>query len=251
MLENSLTFQDLPARRRITESISQSLQQRLTAYLDTLKPLLAPERVFGRHVGGKTDVLSADKAVTQVKQSYAELVGKPLDLPRDFEPDWLKQTGGRLELHRVEYMHEASRGGAQKSIRITSPVRWVLAFGSAITPFQAVQIAMGKEREPAGALKQYVANALVMEAMLARNPGLVDLFNDLRFELRTEHFPETGKLPFASIVSCIPSFRPSDELILAATEFSGVPAFIELVDLQALETMRDPLKQRIEALTAS
>src|SRR4029079_12101884 len=107
MLENSLTFQELPARRRITESISQSLQQRLTSYVETLKPLLAPERVFCRHVGGKTDVLSADKAVTQLKQSYAELRGKPLDLPREFEPEWLTQTGGRLELHRVEYMHEA------------------------------------------------------------------------------------------------------------------------------------------------
>jgi hypothetical protein len=248
MLENALTFQELPARRRITESISQSLQQRLTSYLDTLKPLLAPERVFGRHVGGKSDVLSADKAVAQVKQSYAEVAGKPLDLPREFEPEWLTQAGSRLELHRVEYMHEAAGAGGKKPIRITSPVRWILAFGYPITPFQAMQIAAGKEREPAGALKQYVTNALLMQVMLARNPGLAELFNDLRFELRTDHFPETGKLPFASIVSCIPSFRPSDELILAATEFSGVPAFIELVDMQAVETMRDPLKQRIEAL---
>ena len=170
--------------------------------------------------------------------------------PREFEPEWLMQTGGRLELHRVEYVHEAAGGSGKKPIRITSPVRWILAFGSAITPFQAVQIGAGKEREPAGALKRYLANALVMQLMLARNPGLVDLFNDLRFELRTDHFPETGKLPFASVVSCIPSFRPSDELILAATEFSGVPAFIELVDLQAVETMRDPLKQHIEALMA-
>src|SRR5688572_8095826 len=248
MLEKPLTFQELPARRRITESISQSLQQRLGSYLDTLKPVLAPERIFGRHVGGKMDVLSADKAVTQVKQAYAEVAGKPLDLPREFEPDWLTQTGGRLELHRVEYMHEAGSGPAKKPIRITSPVRWILTYGSAVTPLQALQIIGGKEREPAGGLKQYVVNALVMQVMLARNPGLVDLFTDLRFELRTDHFPEAGKLPFATIVSCIPSFRPADELILAATEFSGVPAFIELVDMDAVEAMRDPLKQRIEAL---
>ncbi len=250
MLEKSLTFQELPARRRITESISQSLQERLTSYLDTLKPLLAPERVFGKHVGGKMDVLSADKALTQVKQAYAEVATKPLDLPREFEPEWLMQTGSRLELHRVEYMHEAPRGSAKKPIRITSPVRWILAYGSAVTPFQALQIVAGKEREPAGGLKQFVVNALVMQVMLARNPGLVDLFHDLRFELRTDHFPESGKVPFASVVSCIPSFRPEDELILAATEFSGVPAFIELVDMEAVGAMRDPLKERIETLMA-
>jgi hypothetical protein len=248
MPQKPLTFQELPAHRKRTETISQDLQQRLTFYLDTLKPLFSPERFLARHVGGKTDVLGADKAVTQIIQAYREVAGKPLELPREFEPDWLATTGSRLELHRHEYIHEATSSNVVKPIRITSPLRWIVTFGSAVTPFQALQIILGKERGPNNGLRQFVVNALVMQLVLTRNPGFVDLFNDLRFELRTEQFSESGKLPFATITSCLPSFRPADDLILAATEFSGVPAFIELIDIDAVEQLRDPLKQRVETL---
>jgi hypothetical protein len=37
-------------------------------------------------------------------------------------------------------------------------------------------------------------------------------------------------------------------LISAAIAFSGVPAFIELLDPQALAQMVDPLKNKLEAL---
>jgi hypothetical protein len=50
------------------------------------------------------------------------------------------------------------------------------------------------------------------------------------------------------ISSCVPSFRPSDELVLATTRLSGVPAFIELIDTDAIHGMQDPLKPRLEEL---
>lgn len=89
-----------------------------------------------------------------------------------------------------------------------------------------------------------------MQLVIARNPGLEALFADLRFSLRTEFLPQSGQLPFVTGTSSLPSFRPDDELILAATEFSGVPAFIELIDIAALSTLQDPLKQHIESLLA-
>jgi len=248
MPQKSLTFQELPAHRKRTETISQTLQQRLTTYLDTLKPLFAPDRYLGRHAGGKADVLGADKAVTQISQAYREIAGKPLDLPREFEPEWIGATGSRLELYRFEYIHDAASSNTVKAIRITAPMRWIMTYSSAITPFQAVQIIQGKERGPSNGVRQFAVNALVMQLVLARNPGFVDLFRDLRFELRIENFAETGKLPFATISSCLPSFRPPDELILAATEFSGVPAFIELIDTEAASAIRDPLKESVLTL---
>jgi hypothetical protein len=51
-----------------------------------------------------------------------------------------------------------------------------------------------------------------------------------------------------TISSCLASFRPSDSLILAATRLSGVPAFIELIDVDAVQTLHDPLKLRIEEM---
>ena len=243
-----LTFQELPGLRKKTEAISQYLQQRLTAYIDTLKPLLAPERFFGKYAGGRADIPAGDKALAQIEQAYKDLAGTPLDLPRGFESDWLQASGTRIELHRHEYIHQAAGTDATKPIRITSPVRWIMTCGSGATPFQVMQAIAGKENVSREALRQFAVNALVMQAVLARTPGLVELFRDLRFEVRTEFFPDTGKLPFVVVTSLLPSFRPADDLILAATEFSGVPAFIELIDPEAVLTLPDPLRTAIDAL---
>jgi hypothetical protein len=51
-----------------------------------------------------------------------------------------------------------------------------------------------------------------------------------------------------TIASCLPTFRPADDLIIAATEFSGVSAFIELIDAEACRGIQDPLKKQVEAL---
>ncbi len=248
MPQNQLTFQELPGLRKKTEAISQYLQHRLTSYIDTLKPLLAPERFFGKYAGGRTDIPAGDKALAQIEQAYKDLAGKPLDLPREFEPEWLQSSGTRIELHRHEYIHQAAGADATKAIRIASPVRWIMTCGSAVTPFQVMQAIAGREHVSREALRQFAVNSLVMQAVLARTPGLVELFGDLRFELRTEFFPETGKVPFVVVTSLLPSFRPADDLILAATEFSGVSAFIELIDPDAVLTLQDPLRNAIDAL---
>src|SRR5436190_11864826 len=222
-----MTFEELPALRKKTEAISKFLQDRLSSYLETLKPLFSPERYFGKFAGGKTDILGSDKAVAQISQAYKDLGGKPFDLPREFESEWLAACGSRIDLHRHEYIHQATGADGNKPIRITAPMRWIMTCGSALSPFQAVQVATGQERSTTDTLRQFTVNALVMQLVIARNPGLVELFTDLRFQLHTEVFPETGKLPFVTVSSSLPSIRPSDDLILAATEFSGVQAFIE------------------------
>src|SRR6266571_5020968 len=111
MTEKSLSLQELPSLRRKTEAISQYLQQRLTSHLQTLKPLLAPERFLGKYVGGKTDIPGADKIVAQIAQDYEALSGKPFELRRAFEPDRLAACGSKIELHRHEYVHQAASGG--------------------------------------------------------------------------------------------------------------------------------------------
>ena len=53
-----------------------------------------------------------------------------------------------------------------------------------------------------------------------------------------------------TITSILTSFRPADDLILPATAFSGVPEFIELVDLESLKAPKDLLKDKIAGSAA-
>lgn len=241
----SLTLAELPELRRKTEAVSQFLRQQLTAHLETLRPLLAPERVFGKYAGGKVEVNGAERALTELKQNYRPFTNKPYDLPSELDNNWLSLVGSSIDLYPWEYNHPIQG----KAITMTSPVRWAVNFRTNYTLAQVKNVLAGKETVRAEYLRQFVVNQVTLQLLLSRNPGLSQLFNDLRYELKTESAPELKGLSVVTITSCLTSFRPADDLIQAATAFSGVPAFIELLDLDALQAPKDTLKERLEAAT--
>lgn len=244
----TLTFPELAEARRATETISTFLQSQLVSYLETLRPLFEPERLLGKHAGGKAVAAHGDKALAQIQQSYVALAGKPFELPREFEAGWVAHIDSTLELYRWDYIHEATGGPQPKPITMTHPARWVLGYKSGAT---LAQIARGlvsrSERQPE-LMKQFVVNALVLNGLIARNTGLSGLLGSLRFDVQVQELPGFGKLPLVTITAQLPTFRPADDLILTAVSFSGVPAFIELIDLATVRSLEDPLKMRIEAL---
>jgi hypothetical protein len=106
----------------------------------------------------------------------------------------------------------------------------------------------GKGERRVEHVRQFVVNALVTQLAIAHATGLGTLFSDLRYTLQTEYAPDLPKLPLTTITFGLPSFRPPDDLILAATSFSGIPAFIELIDTDAASGLQDPLKTRLQEL---
>jgi hypothetical protein len=249
--EKTLTFQALPDLRRKTEIVSKFLQDQLLAHLETLGPILSPERLLGKYVGSagsKGDAALWDRRVHQLQLSYRSFTARPFDLPSEFDPYWLTLIGNHLTLYPWEYVFEARAGAESKSIAMTSPVRWVMSFTSAYTLSHVRQALAAKAERRPEHMRQFVVNSLVTQFLIAQTPGLVPLFGDLRYQLRTDSASELGGLPLTTITSGLPSFRPSDDLIVAATNFSGVPAFIELIDIDALVDLPDPLKLRIEDL---
>lgn len=242
--EHVLSLPELPELRRKTEAVSRFLREQIAGHLETLRPLLAPERVFGKSAGGKLDVPGAERALAELRQNYKPFAAKPYDLPETLDPNWLTLVGNALELHPWEYTHAIDG----KPITITSPMRWVVLHRTNYTLAQFKNVLGGKEPVRPEYLRQFVVNALVLQLALHRHPGLTQLFSDLRYELTTSAHPELQKLPLVTITSGVSSFRPADDLIQAATAFSGVPAFIELIDIHAIRQAGDPLKLKIEEL---
>jgi hypothetical protein len=250
-IDRTLSFEQLAELREKTEAISQLLQKQLKAHLETLRPLFAPRRLLGKYVGVKEEVVGADKSFAQLQEKYKEVCGKPFALPPELDDGPLALIDNRLELYPWEYAHQAKGERETKAVSITSPVRWVLTYSSGYTLSQLIQGASSKEPRRSDAIRQFVVNALVMQFLLAKFPGITQLLTDLRYEIHPQKSPGLGELALVTISSCLPSFRPSDSLILAATRLSGVPAFIELIDVDAVQTLHDPLKLRIEEMLRS
>jgi hypothetical protein len=251
MAENqtkTVSFQDLPELRRKTEAVAALLRERLTQHLDTLRPIFAPERVFGKYAGGKTSDAAAERAYVELQQGYKPFVAKPFDLPQTFDAHWLTLVGNRLVLYPWEYAHEAKSDKERKNISMTTPLKWVVAFTSDYAPTQMRQALSGKDATSSDKVRQFVVNALVLQAIINKNPGLTALLNDLRYEVKVENSPELKNLPLVTVQSSIPCFCPADDLILAAAAFSGIPAFIELINVDGVRDAKDPATARIEEL---
>jgi hypothetical protein len=234
--------------REKTEAIAQLLQKQLKTYLETLRPLLAPRRLLGKYTGVKEDVVGSDRAIAQLQEQHKGVCAKPFALPQELDADPLSNIDNRLDLYPWEYTHQGQGERESNLITITSPVRWVLSYSSEYTLSQVTQTLASREQRRSDAIRQFVVNALVMHAMLAKFQGIAQLLTDLRYDIQTEKSPALGDLPLVTIRSCLPSFRPAGNLMLTAIRFSGVPAFIELIDVEALRTLPDPLKLRIETI---
>ena len=244
--DTAVTLHELPDLRRKTERISEALRVQLLAHLETLRPISAPERILGKLAGGKSDVTGAERVLADIQEKYAPFTRKPYDLSSSFDTSWLSLVGSALELHQWEYTHEIQG----KKVTISSPLRWVINYKSSYNLSKMRSCLNGGEPGRPELLRQFVVNALVLQSLLKLTPGLGQLFADLRYELRVETPTELKGLPVVTITSCLDSFRPADELISAAVAFSGVPAFIELVDLDNAKNPRDLLRERVETLVA-
>ncbi len=243
-----LTLQELTELRRKTEVVSKFLQEQLAAHLDTLRPVLSPERLFSKYLGAKGDPAVAERSFARLQQNYKPFAARPFDAPSEFDPHWLTLVGNRLTLYPWEYTHDAKTDRETKTISMASPLRWVVSFASAYALSQVRQGLAGKgERRPEH-IRQFVVNALVAQLTINHASGLTALFADLRYQLQTDYAPDLPKLPLTTIGFGLPSFRPADDLILAATSFSGIPAFVELIDVEGLSRLQDPLKARLQEL---
>jgi hypothetical protein len=241
-----ISFEQLARARKSTQAVSDFLEKQLLGYLDTLRSLFLPERVLGKLAGSKLDVPGADKALTEIQDNYRRIPGKPFDFPKEFETDWLSEVGVKLEVQRWESSREISTETGKRTILITSPTRWILAYGPAYSVSQAIQaFARKQDRRGIDQLRQFVINTLVMQALIARNAGLPAILSELRYNVNTQSHPGLSGLPLVVIQSPISTFLPPESVIAAATELSGIDAFIELIDVEAVRQLSDPFKQRI------
>jgi hypothetical protein len=216
--------------------------------LATLAPLLAPGRVLGKHAGSRESAPRADEALAELSQKYQQARGNPFDVKGDLNEEVLTAIAPGIQIYPYEYSHEAVGAKASRQISMTSPMRWVATYGSEYSLSQLRNLLLtGGERRPQP-VKQFVVNALAFQAVLARNGSVSQLLGDLRYEITVAALPGLDKLPMVNFSVPIPSFRPPDDLLLTAVRFSGVPAFIELIDTKAMHELEDPLRRQIVQL---
>ena len=126
-----VSLEELPELRRKTEAVSNFLHGQLAQHLETLRPLVAPERVLGKYAGASSETVWGDRAlaVAEVEKKYKQH-GKLFRLTEEFDSAWLTGIGNGIELHPWEYTHEIPSSQGAKKVTMTSPVRWIAVYAS-------------------------------------------------------------------------------------------------------------------------
>lgn len=232
--------------RKITRAIAELLSQDLKSHLATLAPLLQPRNVFGQHLrGGEKQSVKGDaEAFDELRSLYLALARQNRwSLPKELNtPVDVLHTP--LDLTPADYEHTATNEPTSKKILVSSPLRWVLAF-SGFGLKRLRELAGGYRTSTGNEVQQCVLQMLVLHVTLAKRPGITRLLEALRFPVSTIRIEEFGDLPVTCVSGPISTLRPTDDVIIQSTELSGADVFEEVVQLEDLAHLRDPLYDRL------
>lgn len=236
----------LLVRRKLTRAIADVVRAQMTEYLATLAPLLRPRMVLGDYVedGSKETTRRSEKAYKDLLALYESVAAaKPFNLPRELSlPLRVSGTSG-LEITPVDTAHPIQSGSNSRTITVRSPLLWTLTY-SGFAPGRLPDLLKAKLRV-GDELTQFVISYLLLHIVVEHSPGLTSMLRALHFPVTTTTLQESGPLPITRIGVAISTNRPSDDVILESAELTGMDAFEEVVNLDDVSNLADPLKQRV------
>ncbi len=241
-MEEQFSVQKLLVLRKLTRSISDHLRNQVRTYLTTLAPLLRPRTVLGDYIqsGTKEPVRGSDRAFADLQALYEAVAPqKPFNLSKEISAP-IEILNSTPEITPLEYSYTAKSEQDSKTVTVTSPLKWVLTY-SGFAPGRLRDLLADRNRS-FERLKEFLVHYLVMQTVSSKQIGLTEIFRLLHFPLTAEHLPDFGQLPITCLASSVSTLRPPDHVIIESTEISGMNAFEEVVNLDDIVKMEDPLK---------
>lgn len=243
------SIEELARLHGITQRIEKICRSQLWTYLDAVAPLFRPRRVLGNHMegAGKENVTNADQSLNELREVYLKACGRPFDLRKEL-PVPLESVGTQLQLHSWEYLHEIRAEGGRRTIKVISPLTWVLSYNSTYNYAIVRQLLTEKQERDPESLRSFVLRASLMHLMFSRLPELKTLFEGLRYRVEVKRSPQFGELPLVTLSAPFRTVRPSDDLLMRAEQFTGRSDFVEVVDVDPNGRTPDPLLAQVSGI---
>jgi hypothetical protein len=236
----------------LTKEVSKFCQKQLRGYLDTMAMLFRPRRILGELIEGgeRESVGGSDRTLTELREIYKRVALRPFDLRPELNPP-LESIATQMQLYEWEYLYETKTERGWQSIKVTSPLTWVLAYSSPYSLSMIRQVLAGKEERDPDAVKAFVLRACILHLHFAKFPAIAELLAGLRYRVEVRHSPEMGDLPMVTISAPLATMRPPDNLVTMAAGFSGGESFTEVLDLRTVKDLQDPFRQEIGTILRS
>ena len=240
-----MSLEEMVRIRPVSQKISEILRKRLVRTLETMGPLFSPRNYLGQYVQSafKERVKGADDHFHTIQEEYRRVCQAPFHLPSKLVSP-LPAIKSRLEIYPYEYTCQIGSDPVT-TVKMTSPVKWVLGYSSGYNYSRFRNDVSAGEKKNQDAIRGFIVNSLLIELAFKKNPGVRKILEVLRFPVQSEVPEGLGLFSVTTISSILPSFRPADDIVLGAVQMSGGSVFEELIDLDAVHTIEDPLKEEI------
>src|SRR5271165_6471571 len=224
---------------KLTRDVGQFCLPRLRAHLEALSPLFRPRRFLGDHMegAGREGALEADKNAAELAELYRRVAVKPFDLRPELSSP-IESVSTQFHLHEWEYLHPTQTDRGWHSIRVTTPLTWVLTYASPYSLSTLREVTDGKAQRDTEAVRAFVLRACVMHELFRKTPSLNELLTGLRYRVDIRKSPSFGDLPLVTIAAPFQTFRPADDLVALA----GGQTFAEVLDVDSVRNLPDPIR---------
>ena len=115
-------------------------------------------------------------------------------------------------------------------------------FRLALFALDAPDVVAGNAQRDTNAVRSFVFRACVMHELFRNTPSLTHLLTALRYTVEIRKTPPFGELPLVTVSAPFRTFRPTDELVTLAAGLAGGQSFAEIIDLDSVHNLQDPLK---------
>lgn len=245
----SLDNKEFLQLRQSTDKIAALLTQRLKDHLTTLRPLFTPRKLLGTYIKSASmeEVNGSDRAFAKLQEQYGIICDDPFKLPKKLQTP-LPAISNFLE--SAPYQYTLALGGdSTKEVKITAPTRFILSFQSECPLNRLRAMLSGAEGRQPEDMRQSLISYLALVIFLEQFPSLTNLLKDLRYTVEIEKFADLGGLPAVILTAPLETFLPPDEFITEITQLSGIPAFQEIISVDAVQNMPDPLRDALQEYT--
>lgn len=247
-----LTLERLFELHSLTKDVSRTEHEHLMSVLGTLSPLFGPRRYLGDFVDGIGEVRlpGAERNFDELTALYTSIARETFDLRPELRNP-IESISTTLQIYPWEYTHNVRTTSGFEAIRVTSPLTWVLAYSSQYSFQRMREILGGKQKRDDTAVRAFVLRACILQLQFEKFPGLVELLTSLRYRFEVRRSHELGALPLATISAPFATVRPPDALVMKASGLAGTTDFPEVIDLESVRQLEDPVKQRINEFLAN
>jgi hypothetical protein len=150
-----------------------------------------------------------------------------------------------MQLNEWEYGHGIQTERGWRTIKVTAPLTWVISYSSTYSLSILRQVLAGQAERDSEAVRAFVLRACIMHLQFARFPGIADLLAGLRYRVEVQRSAETGDLPLVTVSAPFNTIRPPDSLVSMASGLAGGTSFAEVIDLESVRTLEDPLRKEV------